>query len=212
MTTEIDICNMALLRCGANTVASTDGTVANIVISDIGDESNVESQMCTLYYENVRDIVTEDRIWSFALKQAILDTPEATTPLFGYGNSFQKPTDSLNIWRVSYNNVPVINIPDYSNSPWRVEGNFIYADSERIMVEYIRRMDDTNDINLFSTQFINAFSLRLAVEFATSLTENVGLYERLTREYQARLVDASSIDGGQATHETFISNNFIRNR
>lgn len=208
MTTEIDICNKAILRCGGNMVSATSGLVADL------DDSSLEAKLCKLNYALIRDVVTEDRVWSFALKRALLDTPEPTKPLFGFDQQFLKPADALNIWRVHYDYYTSTYVEGESQvqGDWRVEGNYILANSETIRVEYIRRMDLDGDINLFTPQFIDSFSLRLGAEICMPLTENAGLFGALTQEYEKRKMDAYAINGSQAKHESFRSTQLTRVR
>lgn len=208
MTTEIDICNKAILRCGGNPVSSSTGFAADL------DDSSLEAKLCKLNYALIRDVVTEDRVWSFALKRVILDTPETTPPVFGYDQQFVKPSDALNIWRVHYDYYTSDYVENESTvqGDWRVEGNLILANSSNIRVEYVRRMDLDGDIALFTPQFIDSFSLRLAAEICMPLTENAGLFAALTQEYEKRKSDAYAINGSQAKHESFRSTQLTRVR
>jgi len=208
MITEVDICNKAIARCGGTPIDSIDGTVAQV-----DPLLSVEGLLCVANYALIRDVVTEDRVWSFALSRAVLDTPDPTPPPFGYGSRFPKPADALNVWRVKYDDIT----PTYGGDipqpgDWRLEGNFILANSSMIFVEYIRRMDQFGDIDLFTSQFIDSLSIRLAVEIVLPLTENAQLYSALTQEYQFRLVNASGIDGNQAKSEIFRASELTRVR
>jgi hypothetical protein len=209
MTTEIDICNKAILRLGGNMVSSTTGLVADLV------PDSLEAKLCLLNYALIRDIVTEDRVWSFAISRVVLSVPSVTPPPFGFTHGFPIPADSLNIWRVSYEYNT--SLPAFPNSEpvmndWRVEDNQILANSSKIYVEYVRRLDLVGDINLFSPQFIDVLSLRLAVEFCIPLCENQGLFNALAGEYKKRLVEAYAVNGSQAKHEQFRSTQLLRVR
>lgn len=208
MTTEIDICNKAINRLGGNTISSSDGSVSALNSAEPG----IEEKLCKANYAIIRDVVLEDRIWSFALARAILDTPDATKPAFGYDQRFQKPSDMLFLWRLSYDDAPISRDADYTLANWRVEGDFILADNDLIRIEYIKTLDQPADVALFSNQFIDVFSLRLAAEICMAITENRVLMQNLMQEYQARLVDASSIDGAQAKRELFRADSLTRIR
>ena len=207
MTTQIDICNKAIVRLGGNLLTSSDGTLAG-VISD-----SLELKLCRLNYELIRDVVTADRIWSFALARAILDAPEVTKPVFGYGNQFAIPSDALNIWRVHYSENT-----DYSadqsevRGDWRVEGNMILANSDVINIEYIRRLDLQSDIALMSAGFIDTFSLRLAVEMCNPIAQSATLFASLSQEYEFRKANSYAVNGSQAKHESFKSTQLTRVR
>lgn len=208
MTTQIDICNKAIVRLGGNLLTSNDGTLTGVA----GD--SLELKLCRLNYEVIRDVVTEDRIWSFAITRAVLDTPEVTKPLFGYGNQFAIPADALNIWRVHYpsdNNDYAAFQSDVVDD-WRVEGNMILANAEKLNVEYIRRLDQQSDINLMSAGFIDTFSLRLAVELCNPIAQSSTLFASLNQEYEFRKANSYAVNGSQAKHESFKSTQLTRVR
>ena len=201
--TEIDICNKALLRLSANMVEGVADTVASIT------SDSLEGKLCKLNYDLIRDIVLEDRVWSFALGRAVLDEPFANKPSFGYANQFAIPPDALNVWRVYEPN-------HYGHlyqtqKPWILEDRFILTNLEVLWVHYIKRLDNELIQNA-SNQFIDCLSLRLAIEFCMPLTESSKLQQALMMEYRERLVDASSVDGSQATHETFSTSALIKAR
>lgn len=208
MTTQIDICNKAIVRLGGNLLTSNDGTLTGVA----GD--SLELKLCRLNYEVIRDAVTEDRIWSFALSRVILDTPDATRPLFGYGNQFAIPADALNIWRVHYpcdnNNYNAFQSDVVDD--WRVEGNKILANAEKLHVEYIRRLDQQSDIALMSAGFIDTFSLRLAVELCNPIAQSSTLFASLSQEYEFRKTNSYAVNGSQAKHESFKSTQLTRVR
>lgn len=210
MTTQVDICNKAIVRLGGKMLTSTDGTL-NGVVAD-----SLELKLCRLNYDLIRDIVTADRIWSFAIKRVILDVPDATQPLFGFGNQFPVPEDALNIWRVHYTSgddyLPYADNQSDVLGDWRVEGAFILANSNSINVEYIRRLDQLSDIALMTAGFIDTFSLRLAVELCNPIAQNNTLFATLNQEYEFRKMNSYAVNGSQAKHESFKSTQLTRVR
>lgn len=208
MTTQVDICNKAIVRLGGNLLTSNDGTLTSVS----GD--SLELKLCRLNYEVIRDVVTEDRIWSFAISRAILDTPEVTKPLFGYGNQFLIPSDALNIWRVHYpsDNADYADFQSDVPGDWRVEGNMILANADKLHVEYIRRLDQQSDIALMSAGFIDTFSLRLAVELCNPIAQSSTLFASLSQEYEFRKTNSYAVNGSQAKHESFKSTQLTRVR
>ena len=206
--TELQICNKALLRLAANQVDSPDGRVATITTESL------EAKLCKLNFPVIRDIVLEDRIWSFALKRVVLDEPEQLPPEFGYGQKFVLPSDALCIWRVSNQGFNDLSNGDEiisHNIPWSVEDNELLCNYDKVFVRYIRTLDSA-DIVKASNQFVDVLSLRLAVEFCMPLTENATMQQALMAEYEKRIMDASSIDGGQATREIIRSNSLNNTR
>lgn len=208
MITPVDICNKAIVRLGGKMLVSTDGTLNGIAVDSL------EAKLCKLNYETIRDIVTADRIWSFAIKRVVLDTPDASDPLFGFGKQFPMPDDALNIWRVHYPDTPNLYAADQSDvtGDWRVEGNMILANCDKINVEYIRRLDQISDIALMTAGFIDTFSLRLAVEMCNPIAQSSTLFQALNAEYEFRKLNAYAVNGSQAKHESFRSTQLTRVR
>jgi len=194
--TEIQVCNKALLRIGANMITATNDTVDTIT------SESLEAKLCKLNFDLIRDIVCEDRVWSFALRRAELDFIDPEPPAYGFANRFAVPLDALNIWRVSNSHGQV---------DWILEDDFILTDEDVIRVHYIKRLNSQELLNA-TPQFIDSLSLRLAVELCMPLTENATMLESLKTEYEYRLVNASSIDGGTATHEQIKPSKLIGSR
>lgn len=205
--TELQVANKALARLAVEPLSSTDGSVANI------QGTSLEADLVKLNYALIRDAVTEDRIWSFALRRVVLSAPDIVTPSFGFSNQFIIPADTLFIWRVFR-----VITDDFSNDErltfneqWILENNAILSNMDVLHVQYVVRLDQTQ-IFKASAQFIDTLSIRLAAELCIPLTENRTLATDLQAEYQARLQDASSVDGGQATREIIRANSFLNIR
>lgn len=201
--TEVQIANKALYRLAAEPVESEDNSVARIT------STTIEAEIVQAIFGIIRDSVLEDRVWSFALRRVLLDTPEVIEPVFGFSQRFVIPADALHIWRVHrdvYDDERLI-----FNEQWILEDQHILVDLDQVFVQYITRLDSEN-IYKASPLFVDALSLRLAAEMCIPLTENRTLHNDLLAEYQQRLQDASSVDGGQATREIIRANSFINIR
>lgn len=85
MSSELDICNMALSHLGVSTE-----------IQDLATERSKEAQACRRFYENTRDEVLRDFDWSFARRREDLALV-ATDPNTDWGYSYRKPADALAI-------------------------------------------------------------------------------------------------------------------
>jgi len=196
---ELQICNKSLLRLAAKQVTSPDGRVATITTESL------EAKLCKANYELIKDVVLEDRVWSFALQQIELPLPNINPPAFGYGQAFDLPANCLSLWRVYFSANKTGSANLMSADDWIVQGGQLLVNQDRVFLEYIKTLD-SDEILLATPQFVDSLSLRLALEMCMPLTENAALYESLRAEYQQRLIEASAIDGQQAKHETFRSN------
>ena len=209
MTTETEICNIALGYLGANRITSLDV-----------EEDSTEFLLCSENYNNLRDAVLEEREWTFAVKRVDLD-PSTTEIVFGFERLFQKPSDSVRILTVHDDSVirpqPITTPQPVSRGVhdlpqlegWQVEGDFIIANAELIHVRYNRRVSETG---LFSATFIQALAQRLAAEFALPLTESRSLFDKMWASYAAKIVMGGVSDGIQGRSRKVRSQALIRRR
>ena len=201
--TELQIANKALARLAADTVESEDNSIARITTNSL------EADLIRANFAIIRDTVLEDRVWSFSLRRVTLTTPAPVAPAFGFARRFVIPADALNVWRVFRRG-------DYNErllhtDPWILEDQHILTDLESVHVQYVARLDSSN-IYKATPLFIDALSVRLAAELAIPLAENRTLYNDLLREYEHRLVQASAVDGNQATREILRANSLTNIR
>ena len=164
MLTEIDICNKALYRLGANKIESATGKVI-----DLDPDDSTEALLCKALYEIMRDIVTEDGVWSFALERITLDKldpPPSTDAAYAGRPFFDIPLDALIIYRCILPGSTSIYTEAETQVNWRKEGKYILADAGKVAVQYIKQITDTT---LFTNKYIDALSIRLAMELTTPL-------------------------------------------
>ena len=209
MTTETEICNIALGYLGANRITSLDI-----------EEDSTEHLLCSENYEILRDAVLEEREWTFAVKRVDL-VPSTDEIVFGFERLFQKPSDSVRILTVHDDSVirpqPITTPQPVSRGVhdlpqlegWQVEGEFILANAELIHVRYNRRVSETGS---FSATFTQALAQRLAAEFALPLTESRSLFDKMWASYAAKIVMGGVSDGMQGRTRKVRSQALIRRR
>ena len=209
MTTETEICNIALGYLGANRITSLDI-----------EEDSTEHLLCSENYEILRDAVLEEREWTFAVKRVDL-VPSTDEIVFGFERLFQKPSDSVRILTVHDDSVirpqPITTPQPVSRGVhdlpqlegWQVEGEFILANAELIHVRYNRRVSETGS---FSATFTQALAQRLAAEFALPLTESRSLFDKMWASYAAKIVMGGVSDGMQGRTRRVRSQALIRRR
>ena len=178
MSSEINICNLALSSLGQGPITS------------ITSPSNNTEQLCSLHYPICRDSVLEAANWTFANARATLDSPLVTAPNWGFTNQFELPTDCMRvIWAGRTTNEKA-----YDNFDWRVEGNQLLSNEAVIYIRYIKYVTDPSK---FSPLFVSALAARMAMEMCIQVTENGKLYERLVNVYSVKLSEAAANDGAQ---------------
>ncbi len=187
--TEVNVANMALSYLGAkNITALNDGST--------------EADLCTLFIDRSRDLVLEQREWTFAVEHVILDTPVApapTNPDWGVGFNMNTVGNCLRVLTV---HPPTDVASDFltdavlqsSQIPWAMEENIILCNYDEISVRYIKRV---TDFTQFSEGFVFALAHRLAYDLAVPLTQNMQLKEQMFVLYQQSIKEAASAEGMQ---------------
>lgn len=176
-TSEVSICNQALLWLGANRITSFM-------------DSSVESTLCEATYPAARDAVLVDTAWTFAKKRAKLNA--VTGEPLGYSYQYAIPSDCLSVIR-AYRTSDMRDELDYV-----IEGGMLLTNNGECYLHYIFRQDDPQKYN---ANFVQALSYRLAADMAIPLTRNSGLQQQMTGLYQLRLSDASAVDGQQEQNQ-----------
>lgn len=150
MTTETEICNVALTFLGEE------------VIGDIAD--NVQ---CVLYYPTCRDHLLRKHTWNFAEKRQTLAQITAG-PIFEFKYKFQLPNDYIKVIRL-YND----------DTEYRIEGKTLLTNSSSVKLIYTARIIDPNVFDsMFITalQFRLASYLAIGLKQSNSLFDQFRNY------------------------------------
>jgi len=170
MTSEVEICNMALSNIRAGSINSLD-------------EASLPAQICKLKYNIIRDMLLTEVPWGFAHK--IKGLSLLTTEIFNWVYAYQYPVDCFKINRLIGAQEQLLNADADSVSraldsqllPYRRiqvsyeifnfdNNKVIGANESDLRIDYIANITDPN---LFSNNFILAFSHLLASEIAVPI-------------------------------------------
>ena len=161
MTSEVEICNLALSCVRAGSINSLD-------------ESSLQAQQCKLHYPFARDQTLEDAPWQFSRELKSLAVV-SNAPVFNWNYSYQYPSDCLNIDRLVLNIEEVdgdqdvyaarlnslgLSLPDLRKPVeyeiYNVDGvKIIAANEAELRIKYTKKVSDPN---FFSTQFVLALA------------------------------------------------------
>ena len=172
--TALALCSRALLRLGAQPIASlTEGTA--------------EAEVAANLYPGLRDALLAAHPWSFATGQATLPRL-AATPRADFLHAFQLPADFLRA--LSAGN------PDRGRGlVYRILEDRLHCNAEQVVLTYIFRPDEGS----FPPHFAAALAARLAAEFCIPITENTGRAQLLAAQAEAEFRAARRADSQQAT-------------
>lgn len=175
MASIVEICNIALVRCGHDMISSLD-------------DATKGARLCRLMYEPTRDAMLRGHLWNFAIRRAEL-AANSNTPVFGFTYEFPVPDDFLKL----------IELETYVEH--RMETNaegqrVILVDDDTLAIEYVAKIVDPN---LMDAMFRQALALTLAAAICPALTENAKMTELLAEEAKQATALARTLDAQEGT-------------
>lgn len=186
--TEVSICNLALTRCGHDTISSlTEGSKA--------------ARMCNLHYEPARDALLEDALWNFSILRATL-SQDATAPNHEFAYRYLLPTDFIRMVR-TYNEAL-----EYFDE-YRIENGYLLTDEGEVKIEYVGKVTDPAK---FPPAFVDVLAQRVAAEIAMALTDNASAVDNLWKVYDVKLRSARFSDSVQGTPRDIIADTWTGSR
>lgn len=197
-TTKIDVCNQALLKVGADAIASLDTSASE-------NEGTVQTaRLCNIFYDQALDETMRIYPWNCCTARSI---PNKLTeaPAFGYDNAFQLPNDCLRV-------VNVFDDPDMrvSGTRWVVEGKQVLCDYDIIYLKYVKR---PTDVGILDALAIRALICTLALKLATPLQLDDKQASMILQELeQIILPSARSIDTFENKELLLEESNWILSR
>lgn len=136
-------------------------------IGNLETDKSKEAQACRRFYEDARKAVLSDLYWVFATSFKVLGLVE-TSPSSEWAYSYRYPSDCIDVRRILSG---LRDDTQASRVPFRIvkdaQGLLIYTDQPSAEVEYT---DNTQDVELFTSEFTLALSFRLASYVSARLT------------------------------------------
>lgn len=184
VTSVIQICNLALLRLGADTITSLDdGTVA--------------TNLLTIYYDQCREELLREHFWNFAVSRVSLASSGA--PAFGFSYQYQLPSDFLR--------VKEIHKQCFSFS---IEGQTIVTNQAApLNLIYVR---DESDPTKYDALFVRALVLSIAIKCGTRIKGDGFNPQALENELDRALFTAKMVDAQDGTAPRIKANTFLNSR
>jgi hypothetical protein len=217
---QLDIVNLALMRIGESPIQSMD-------------EGSTPARSATLLYDISRRAVLRDYDWNFAIKTIALPVVRTeNVPGAKFSYSCPVPSDCLRVVEVlpyegSYSsNREIGELVFNAGTPtemkfigslasgvnpvsslfrsefFRVYNGKIYTHLKHPIVKYVR---DEENVDLFDSKFIEAFSYKLAGELAMAVRQSETLMASMLNAYQAIVSKAS--EESQNEHDLALSQN-----
>jgi hypothetical protein len=170
VNSKVDICNLALIYCGATLITSlTDDTM--------------EAKICNVLYPVTRDTLLRNGNWNFAAKTSELTL--STETIKGFAYVYQLPDDLLKVVKLVRT--------EYS---FRIYGNKLASDGAGLSLEYIARI---KDVSLYDSSFVEALAQVMASKMIFKFNQSINAKESIKQDAKEALRDARTNDGQEGT-------------
>ena len=196
--TKIDICNHALLKIGANNIASLD-------IDSNTDNATVQSaKLCNIFFDQALEEVLRSYKWNSALKRKKLSRLNET-PAFRFQYKYQLPNDCIRVINV-YDNKE----GQDDRTEFVIEGKQILCDYTEVYLSYVARIEDVNSLDAFVTQCVIQ---NLAIKLSVPMQLDQVMQNNLIKEYNEVILPmARSIDTQENKYWEMEESDFILSR
>lgn len=163
---QTGICNYALVKIGGDTINSIT-------------ESSRNARALNAVWTPVVDEILAEADWPFAIHTKTLALLASAPDRTDYSYQFALPSDPPFI--------RMVDIPDYPEIAYEIEGANLLVNAEEITIRYIKRITNTA---LFPPAFVNALACRLAAEIAIEVTDSLQVRGQMLSEYNTALIVA----------------------
>lgn len=186
MSTQLSICNRALIKLGAEPVFS---------LSIISKETNLLNAV----YDELRADLLSSHPWNFAIGRTELSLL-ASTPDAKWSHEYQLPTDYLRILSAGLNTGSI---------PYAVEEGKLRCNSSSINVKYIKNITTAGT---FSKPFTESLAWHIADELCYVMVQDKGVRDRIRKDAENYLIDARNRDAQEGTPENFFPDTWLDSR
>lgn len=187
MSSQIEICNEALIALGAPT------------ITDI-DDNTKSAKLCKKLYDRVVKRVLGEGPWSNATQRVAL-AKLTSTPAYGYDSEFQLPNDTIKVWAI---NDEIAGDYDY-----RIENNKLLIDIDAVSIQYTRHLTNTGD---YGEYLASSVADALAYKMAYAFTGTRSGVEGLRNLYKSELQHNLAMDNQQGAKDQIVTRAFTEIR
>jgi hypothetical protein len=167
MSSEVEICNAALINLGEATIISLTET------------DSKAARLCNQRYAAIRDAELRKLQWNFAIRRVELALL-TTVPVYEFSAEFELPSDLLRFIST-----------DDDRYEHRIEDGKLLCNRSAVKIKYVRQVTDPNE---FDSLFKDSLAARIAYALAIPLTDDKGLKEEMWQMYEDTILEAQASD------------------
>tara|TARA_R110000782_G_scaffold65543_1_gene133381 strand:- start:17733 stop:18323 length:591 start_codon:yes stop_codon:yes gene_type:complete len=175
MTSEVDICNLAMADIGSTAVISSLG------------ESSVEAKYCNIFYEAARDALLEEYEWPFAHRK--VELASTGTPPQQWLFQYAYPNNTIacrRIWQLDRQAAP---LPFELIASDDLQSRLIVTDTATASMMVTSKVTLPT---LFPPKFIEALHFKLASMLAMPITKKRTMRSDMLEAYARALTSAAT--------------------
>lgn len=166
-------------------------------ITTLGDD-NPRGRVALAIYDQVRDDVLAETRWNCAIKRVVLNLISDQTPIYGFSNLFQLPSDFIRMDQ-----------PEDQTDDFRIEEDKIATNSTSFKISYVFRL---TDVSKMDSPLQTAIVYKLAFEMAIALKSSDGKQKQMYELYEQEINKAKLADAQQSPLETIESSAWVEGR
>lgn len=193
-SSQIQICNMALVHLGQRTITSID-------------EASEPARKMKLVWDSTRDEVLADGEWAFATKTEALAVVSGATSI-EWDYVYQQPARCLKV-RKLLNESTVDGSEDTPYEKVLLTATNSIGIATDLEDAYIKYTYQVTDPTLFDPAFVKSLSLKLAADTAMALTGDINKRNQMLQYYSASLESAKLVNSGQKKDTPDDSSSFL---
>lgn len=160
-TTEVTICNGALIKLGAGTINTLD-------------DNNTRARLVKESYPKMRDLLLRSHPWHFNKAYSQLGQIVKPIAVFDFTYLFQLPSDCARVFEV-----------DSPNVEWEeLENKTLASNTSSIIIKYGRNITDCSK---FDAAFVETLEWAIAADIAYTLTQSTAQAETAKKNYELQL-------------------------
>ena len=198
MTSEVDICNIALNNLGASNITTLT-------------EDSKSGRLCNQRYSFTRDTVLRAHPWNCLITRQEL-AQDSDKPKFGFGFQYSLPADPFCL-RVLTMHSGTTNTDeaayDDGGIMFKIEGRKLLTNESSAQIIYLARVTDPNQ---YDSLLVEAIAARLSAELCYAITGSAALLNPMIATYEAKLKEARFIDAAEGMPDRILAENIIESR
>lgn len=184
--TEVDICNGALIKIGAERILTLD-------------DNSTRARLVKEAYPKMRDLLLFSHPWKFNKSYSELGQITLPTGVFDFAYAFQLPLDCARVFNIEFENVR-----------WDViENGVLLSDAQTMRIQYGKKITAPDR---FDSSFREALEWAIAADIAYALTQSTAQLTTAQRGLEMALRPARSYNAQQGTPQQVKANGWLYSR